>query len=254
MNAHMPPAADEEPAFDTLLGDVERFEALIGHWEESQRSVAFAYRQALDALQKAAFRKLIAEVKAAPGALDALRQAAANPVVYGVLRYHGLTQPTQPERREKALASVRPTLTFVAGVKRAIEDHCPEIKQVRQVKSAVRATGGPQFTSPFFDKGVWTTAIVFDTIPEGGVASASVEGTPLLFARKEGVVTCFHDACAHLGLPVSNGPVADGFIRCPYHGFKYDLSTGECLTAPEVQLRPIPVRVDGNRVEVRLEI
>ena len=65
-------------------GDIDRFEALILNWEELQRSVAFAYRHAIDALQKAALRKLIAEVKAAPGALDALRKAASDPLVYGV--------------------------------------------------------------------------------------------------------------------------------------------------------------------------
>ena len=75
MNAHAQPPVEEVPSFDALVGDVDRLAALIGHWEESQASVAFAYRQAIDALHRAAFRKLIAEVKAAPGALEALRQA-----------------------------------------------------------------------------------------------------------------------------------------------------------------------------------
>ncbi len=288
MNAHAHPLAEDEPSFDTLTGDIERFAALIANWDESQRGVAFAHRQAVDALHKAALRKLIAEVKAAPGTLDALRRAASDPLVYGVLRYHGLIQPSQQERLEAALASVRPmlaahggdvelvafvppdtvevrflgncdgcsasTMTFVAGVKRAIEEHCPEIKQVRQVKSAASSVTKADFTSPFVETGIWTLAILLDTIPDGGVASAAVEGTPLLFARRDGIVACFHDACAHLGLPVSGGPVGDGLIRCPFHGFKYDLMTGECLTAPEVQLRPVPVRVDGNRVEIRFEI
>ena len=40
---------------------------------------------------------------------------------------------------------------------------------------------------------------------------------------------------------------------CSYHGFQYLLETGECLTAPEVQLRVHAVRVVGERVQVRLE-
>ncbi len=288
MNAHAQPRANEEPSFDTLVGDIDRFETLIRNWEESQQAVAFAYRQAIDSLQKAALRKLIAEVKAAPGALDALRKAASDPLLYGVLRYHGLIQPSQQERLEAALASVRPMLavhggdvelvafvppdivevrflgncdgcsasamTFVGGVKRAIEEHCPEIKQVRQVKSAAAAASKASFTSPFVDTGIWAHAIDLDTIPDGGVATAAVEGTGFLFSRSAETVACFHDACAHLGLPVSSGPVANGHIRCPYHGFKYDLMTGECLTAPEVQLRSVPVRVDGNRVDIRFEV
>jgi Fe-S cluster biogenesis protein NfuA/nitrite reductase/ring-hydroxylating ferredoxin subunit len=288
MNAHAQLPADEEASFDTLVGDIDRFEALIGHWDESQRIVAFAYRQAVDALHRAALRKLIAQVKAAPGALDALRAAASDPSVYGVLRYHGLIQPSQQERLETALSSVRPmlaahggdvelvafvppdvvevrflgncdgcsasTLTFVAGVKRAIEEHCPEIKQVRQVKSAAGAAVKANFTSPFVETGTWSFALDGDAIPDGGIATATINGQALLFSRNSEVVTCFRDFCAHLGWPISAGPVIEGKIMCPHHGFIYDLTTGECETASEVQLRPVPVRLVGNRIEVRLEV
>lgn len=287
MNAHTQPPANDEPSFDTLTGDIERLEAVTAHWDESQRAVAFAYRAAIDALHKAAFRKLISEVKTAPGALHALRAAAADPVVYSVLRYHGLIQASQQERLETALASVRPmlaghggdvelvafvppdivevrflgncdgcsasTLTFVAGVKRAIEEHCPEIKQVRQVKGSAGLSTKAKFTSPFVEMGRWVFAISLDAIPERGVASATIEGVALLFSQSSGVVSCFHDSCAHLGLPVSAGAVADGRVICPHHGFQYDLMTGECVTASEVQLRPVPVRAVDGRVEIRLE-
>jgi nitrite reductase/ring-hydroxylating ferredoxin subunit/Fe-S cluster biogenesis protein NfuA len=289
MNAHAQPPTDKEHGLDALVGDVYRLEALIGGWEDSQRSVAFAYRQAIDALHKAALRNLIAGVKAAPGALDALRRTATDPLVYAVLRYHGLIQPSQQERIERALASVRPmlgahggdvelvafvppdvvevrflgncdgcsasTLTFIAGVKRAIEEHCSEIKQVRQVKGSVSAPAQTNFTSPFAgaEIGTWSFAMDVDAIPDGGIATASIQGEALLFSRSSRQVACFRDACAHLGLPISSGSVAKGKIICPHHGFQYDLMTGECLTAPEVQLRPVPVRLVDDRVEVRLE-
>jgi nitrite reductase/ring-hydroxylating ferredoxin subunit/Fe-S cluster biogenesis protein NfuA len=285
MNAHTH-LPEQEPSFEELAGDAERMEALIAHWEDSQRSVAFAYRQAIDALNKAALRKLIGEVKATPAALDALRKAAADPLVYGVLRYHGLIQASQQERIEKALASVRPmlgghggdvelvafvppdtvevrflgncdgcsasALTFIGGVKRAIEEHCPEIKHVKQVKGLAGGTTLAGFTSPFVETAVWTFALKLDAIPDGGLATATIEDEALIFARNADVVSCFHDACAHLGLPVSAGSVVDGHIACPHHGFTYDLMSGECRTAPEVQLRPVPVRIAGTSVEVRL--
>jgi len=287
LNAHAQPPETQEPRFDSLTSDIERLEALIGHWETSQSSVAFAYRQAIDALHKAAFRKIIADLKQAPGALEALRSVVMDPVVYGVLRYHGLLQPSQQERIETALAAVRPmlaahggdvelvafvppdvvevrflgncdgcsasTLTFVGGVKRAIEEHCPEIKQVRQVKSAAHGSAHASFTSPFVESGTWHSALDVGAIPDGGISKASVAGDALLFVKNADVILCFHDACAHLGLQISDGPVANGHITCPHHGFVYDVMSGECITAPEVQLRPVPVRVLGTRVEVRLD-
>jgi nitrite reductase/ring-hydroxylating ferredoxin subunit len=74
----------------------------------------------------------------------------------------------------------------------------------------------------------------------------------VILFRRGAVVTCFEDACAHLGLELGSGEVADGIVTCPHHGFQYDLASGECLTAPEVQLQSHAVKVTGVRVEVRL--
>ena len=145
-------------------------------------------------------------------------------------------------------------LTFVAGVKRAIEDHCPEILHIRQVKGNATASAQQSFVSPFAEApNAWRFALDLAAIPEGGVAHAIVHGEALFFSRSLHLVSCFRDSCAHLGLPISDGMVEKGRITCPHHGFQYDLMTGECLTAPEVQLRPVPVRLVENRVEVRLE-
>jgi nitrite reductase/ring-hydroxylating ferredoxin subunit len=54
-------------------------------------------------------------------------------------------------------------------------------------------------------------------------------------------------------MPLAMAEVADGVITCAYHGFRYLLESGECLTAPEVQLRVHAVRVVGERVQIRLD-
>jgi nitrite reductase/ring-hydroxylating ferredoxin subunit/Fe-S cluster biogenesis protein NfuA len=290
MNAPGPlPQTTAEVDVDALVGDVARLEAIVAGWDDGQQAVAFALRRAVDALNRAALRRLIAGVKDAPGALEALRAAAADPLVYAVLRHHGLVQPSLQERVEAALETVRPmlaahggdvefvafappdaidvrflgncdgcpasVLTFVAGVKRAIEEHCPEIVTVRQVKGTAGGAGRVDFVSPFAagGEGRWSFAARLDAVPEGGVRAAVVAGEPVILSRIGRVVTCFQDACSHLGLPISEGEVADGRIVCPHHGFEYDLMSGECLTAPAVQLRTHAVRLVGDRVEVRLQ-
>lgn len=293
MNAHAQRPEDQAPrlgeSVDDLVGDVERLEAVIAGWDESQRTLAFAYRRAIDDLHKSALRKLIASVKIAPGALDALRDAASDPLVYAVLRHHGLIRASLQERVEQALASIRPTLashggdvefiaflppdavevrflgdcdhcpsstlTFVAGVKQAIEDYCPEIKDVRQVKGFGSAQGKGDFVSPFAAglDSKWRFAATIESIPEQGVRAFAVDGAPFIFSRLGRVVSCFRDACAHLGSPISGGVVAEGRITCPRHGFEYDLMSGECLTAPVAQLQAIAVRLVGERVEIRFE-
>jgi nitrite reductase (NADH) small subunit len=51
------------------------------------------------------------------------------------------------------------------------------------------------------------------------------------------------DACPHHGASLGDGPVRGTVVRCPWHEWPFDLTTGECQRAP--------VRVATHEVEVR---
>lgn len=271
-----------------FLNDVERLEAIFATWEETPRGAVEAYARAIEALHGEALRRLVRALKLDEAALAAMKRALADEIIYAVLRRHEIIKASLAERVERALQGIRPMLashggdvelvkvapptievrfvgacdgcpasqlTFHAGVKKAVEDSCPEIKEVLQVKGL--GAGGQSsvnFVSPFAlnATGNWLDAGALLDIPEGGVLSKTLGGEKVLLSRQGSIVTCFQNACAHLGLPLTDGEVEGGIITCPHHGFRYDLSSGECLTAPEVQLQPHAVRVIGFRVEVRL--
>jgi nitrite reductase/ring-hydroxylating ferredoxin subunit/Fe-S cluster biogenesis protein NfuA len=271
-----------------FLSDVERLESIFATWEETPRNAVAAYRTAIETLHGEALTRLVRALKEDPAALAAMKAAIGDEIVYAVLRRHGILKASVAERVEVALASIRPMLashggdvelvkispptievrfigacdgcpasqlTFHAGVKKAVEDACPEITDVLQVKGSGGVNeNAVHFVSPFPNAAAdhWVDAGTLNAIPEGGVLSVLVGGEKLLLSRRGTMVTCFQNACAHLGFPLHDGDVEDGIITCPHHGFRYDLSSGECLTAPEVQLQPHAVRVTGSKVEVRL--
>jgi Fe-S cluster biogenesis protein NfuA/nitrite reductase/ring-hydroxylating ferredoxin subunit len=279
------PAAPTPDDLAGLLRDLHRFETIFAAWDQAPRSVVEAYRRAIDALHREALRRLIRALKAQPAALAAMKEAVTDEVVYAVLRHHELIKPSLNERVEAALAGVRPmlaahggdvqllkieppavevrltgtcdgcassALTFQAGIRKAIEEHCPEITQIVQAKGRTREQS-VRFLSPFATEGhAWLPACAVGEIPEGGILAANIGGERVVLSRRGSVVTCFQDACAHLGLPIHGGRIEGNIISCPHHGFRYDLASGECLTAPEVQLQSHAVRVVGERVEVRL--
>lgn len=275
---------------DGLAADLERLEAIVAGWESPHAAVALAYRNAIDALNAEAFKRMIATLRADPSAMPALKDAVRDEVVYAVLRHHELIKPSLQERVEAALDGVRPMLalhggdvrlvrvippssievrftgacescpasvtTFTHGVKTALAAQCPEITDVRQVKGlrTAAAPGGVTYISPFasVESDGWLAAGRLDDIPEDGLRYATIDGEAVMLARGLEAVTCYQNACAHLGLPLEGGLIADGTIVCPHHGFVYDLASGECLTAPGVQLRTHAVRVSGDDVFVRL--
>jgi len=269
-----------------FVDDIERLAALFETWEETPRGATEAYRRAIESLNAEAFRRLIKALKTDPAALAAMKSAVADEVVYAVLRHHGIVRPSLTERVERALENVRPmlashggdvelvkvepptidvrftgacdgcpasALTFHAGVKKAVQDSCPEITDIRQVKG-LGSGGGVNFISPFAlgAKGGWLFAASLSDIPEGSVLAMELGGEAVMLTRQDAVVACYQNACAHMGLRLDDGQIENGILTCPHHDFQYDLSSGECLTAPEVQLQSHAVRVVGRRVEVRL--
>jgi nitrite reductase/ring-hydroxylating ferredoxin subunit len=46
--------------------------------------------------------------------------------------------------------------------------------------------------------------------------------------------------------------LTNGTLTCPWHGFCFDATSGECLSAPGVQLEQLPLRIDDGDVWVRV--
>ncbi len=285
------PAAQEGRSLDDLLKDLSALEALANGWESAERNGAQARAEAVDALNAEAFRRLIRVLRDTPGMESALRSAAGDEVVYAVLRRHGILKPSLFERVDTALDSVRPmlvnhggnaelvavdghcatirflgncdgcpasALTFYAGVKKAIQDQVPEISEIKQAKGLGGGSGGDSqtthFISPFatYQSEGWSYACGLHELADGATTILDIEEHSILLSRFGDRITCFENACAHMGMAMDGGEISDGLITCPHHEFRYSLETGECLTAPEVQLQPHGVRVVSDMVEVRL--
>jgi nitrite reductase/ring-hydroxylating ferredoxin subunit/Fe-S cluster biogenesis protein NfuA len=279
--------AEEARELTMLLNDIAALEVLAERWPEEQRNAAAAHARAVEALNAEAFKRLIRALKPVPALGAALREAASDEIVYTVLRRHGILKPSVAERVEEALDTIRPmlashggdvelvaveppaaevrflgacngcpasVLTFYAGVKKAIQEHVPEIEEILQAKGLGGGASAVHFNSPFAaDQGEgWALALRLADLPDGATRAVEVKDRSLLLSRFGDRVTCFENACAHMGLPLDDGEIGERLITCPHHGFRYSLESGECLTVPEVQLQPLPVRLVGDRIEVEL--
>ena len=278
---------DPGPDLEDLARDLERLEGIVAQWPAEQQATVEALRRTIEDLQKGAFRQLIRIVKEVPGGLQGLRAAVEDPWVYAVLTYHGLLakpEPSVSERVEAALEKVRPTLagheggvtlvgveppvarirltgscdgcaastlTVKLGIEKAVFEAVPEIETVEVVDGASLRSGSPTaspFEVPFED------AMANADLAEGAVLAVELEKASVLLTRQQGEVKAYPNACPHLGMPLDTGEVQDGILQCRYHGFRYVLQSGECLTAPEVCLPAYPVEVVRGRIRVQLVV
>lgn len=189
----LPPEADASHAESASelarrAGELARLEALTQGWEPAQQGVLSAIKTGIEELNAAAFTRLIRALKIDAAAGAALREAVRDPLVYQVLRFHGLVKEPLEHRVARALDEVRPSLkqhggdvelvavkfpdtvevrligscqscpssgeTLSEGVEKSIKALCPEILHVQRVsRGAPEATlAGAQvvhFVSPF---------------------------------------------------------------------------------------------------------
>lgn len=96
-------------------------------------------------------------------------------------------------------------------------------------------------------------------LPDGHVTTRSLvadsgERADVIVVSIERRLSAYRNECAHEALPLDNAilDVDNGTLTCPWHGFCYDGSSGECLSAPGAQLEQLPLRVDDGDVWVRV--
>lgn len=59
--------------------------------------------------------------------------------------------------------------------------------------------------------------------------------------------------CPHAGGPLGDGVVEDGALTCPWHGWSYDLATGQSRVDPAVRVEVFETTERNGRVCARLQ-
>src|SRR5712691_11144114 len=68
-----------------------------------------------------------------------------------------------------------------------------------------------------------------DDLPAGQLKLVEAGGTRVVLARVRDEVFACSDECAHQGGPLSEGRLSGARLACPWHGWMYDVRSGECV-------------------------
>ena len=91
-----------------------------------------------------------------------------------------------------------------------------------------------------------------DALEPGRIIDIIIGGTSIAVANVDGAFHAIASACPHADGPLGEGHVEGCTVTCPYHGWRFDLATGECSTVPGKRVRTYPVQVVGDAVCVQL--
>ena len=87
-------------------------------------------------------------------------------------------------------------------------------------------------------------------IPEGTVHEVHLEGLTIALANVAGKFYALNNSCLHRGGPLGQGQLSGTVLTCPWHGWQYQISTGQVTFNPEMRLDTYPVELRDDEVWV----
>lgn len=77
--------------------------------------------------------------------------------------------------------------------------------------------------------------------------------TDICLAYVEGTVYAVDDMCTHEEASLAKGSLHGHCVKCPLHGSRFNLLTGEALDEPaEENVKTYPVKIDGDDILVQI--
>lgn len=68
-----------------------------------------------------------------------------------------------------------------------------------------------------------------EDVTAGEPRLVEAQGTPVVLVRVGDTVYACSDICTHQGGPLSEGKLSGTRLACPWHGWMFDVKTGECV-------------------------
>jgi nitrite reductase/ring-hydroxylating ferredoxin subunit len=91
-------------------------------------------------------------------------------------------------------------------------------------------------------------------VPAGTGRVVEVGGKDVALFNVDGRFYAIDNACSHRGGPLGEGDLEDAVVVCPWHGWRWDVTTGTNTNNPAVRVACFPVVVDGGGVFVEITV
>jgi nitrite reductase/ring-hydroxylating ferredoxin subunit len=91
-----------------------------------------------------------------------------------------------------------------------------------------------------------------EQLPEDAMTVVFPYGIPILLVKNSGNIYAVSNRCAHMGCTLSRGSLWGLAVKCPCHEWMFDVRTGGFVTAGEVRIPTYEVKVEDNKIYVKV--
>ena len=152
-------------------------------------------------------------------------------VAYGLIVMHVALGALQSEHHPAYVALTTIGVVLIAGLHLFVG-----------VREARFDSGGPS-------SGDWVSVGTLDDIPPDRALVVAVEGQERVAVYRNGqTLSAISNVCAHQGGPLGEGKIVDGCLTCPWHGYQYDVQTGQSPPPFTEKVATYHLKLEGREV------
>ena len=92
-----------------------------------------------------------------------------------------------------------------------------------------------------------------EEMPPGTIREFQADGRMIALSNVDGRIYAMDNACMHRGGPLGQGPLAGEVVTCPWHGWQFNVASGETCFNKAIKAKSYPVEVQGGDIVVTLD-
>lgn len=96
----------------------------------------------------------------------------------------------------------------------------------------------------------FVTVAKTEEIPAGEGRVVEAVGRQIALFNVDGTYWAIDNTCRHRGGPLGEGALDGTIVTCPWHGWTYDVTTGECSLDPSVCVEKLEVKVESEEIKI----
>ena len=99
----------------------------------------------------------------------------------------------------------------------------------------------------------WHPAVAESDLPPGTAKECVAGDRIVALFNVDGVISALDGICPHQGGPLGKGKLQGCIVTCPWHGWQFDVTSGQHQFAPTVRQPCYAVRVESGAILVDLD-
>ncbi|WP_437185012.1 Rieske (2Fe-2S) protein [Planctomicrobium sp. SH668] len=99
---------------------------------------------------------------------------------------------------------------------------------------------------------MWHRLISRDELPSESGKEFVIGDRIIALFHSDGEIYAMDGICPHAGGPLGEGAVQQGIVTCPWHGWQFEIKSGQSCLTSQIRQKCFPVNVEDGVIFVEL--